>query len=78
MAKYSYEFKLQVVQAYLDGEGGYYYLCQPVAKQRKSSVGAGRSFDFGSVSGAFRSAAVSSAVHAADSRAVYLLLLSGR
>ncbi len=22
MAKYSYEFKLQVVQAYLDGEGG--------------------------------------------------------
>lgn len=23
MAKYSYEFKLQVVQAYLDGEGGY-------------------------------------------------------
>ncbi len=26
MAKYSYEFKLQVVQAYLDGEGGYRYL----------------------------------------------------
>ena len=25
MAKYSYEFKLQVVQAYLDGEGGLYY-----------------------------------------------------
>lgn len=24
MAKYSYEFKLQVVQAYLDGEGGFY------------------------------------------------------
>lgn len=24
MAKYSYEFKLQVVQAYLDGEGGKY------------------------------------------------------
>lgn len=26
MAKYSYEFKLQVVQAYLDGEGGPYLL----------------------------------------------------
>ena len=26
MAKYSYEFKLKVVQAYLNGEGGYEYL----------------------------------------------------
>ncbi len=26
MAKYSYEFKLKVVQAYLNGEGGYRYL----------------------------------------------------
>ena len=28
MAKYSYEFKLKVVQAYLKGEGGYEYLTQ--------------------------------------------------
>jgi transposase-like protein len=28
MAKYSYEFKLQVVQAYLDGEGGFYSIFQ--------------------------------------------------
>ena len=26
MAKYSYEFKQKVVQAYLNGEGGYEYL----------------------------------------------------
>ena len=26
MAKYSYEFKLKVVQEYLNGEGGYNYL----------------------------------------------------
>ena len=28
MAKYSYEFKLKVVQEYLNGEGGYNYLCK--------------------------------------------------
>ena len=28
MAKYSYEFKLKVVQAYLNGEGGYVYLAK--------------------------------------------------
>lgn len=28
MAKYSYEFKLKVVQAYLNGEGGYGYLAK--------------------------------------------------
>jgi len=28
MAKYSYEFKLKVVQAYLNGEGGYNHLCK--------------------------------------------------
>lgn len=32
MAKYSYEFKLQVVQAYLDGEGGYRYLSKKYEK----------------------------------------------
>ena len=29
MAKYSYEFKKQVVEAYLSGEGGYDMLQQP-------------------------------------------------
>ena len=28
MAKYSYEFKLKVIQEYLNGEGGYRYLCK--------------------------------------------------
>ena len=28
MAKYSYEFKKQVVEAYLSGEGGYEYLAK--------------------------------------------------
>jgi transposase len=28
MAKYSYEFKLKVIQEYLNGEGGYKYLCK--------------------------------------------------
>ena len=28
MAKYSYEFKLKIVQAYLNGEGGYRYLAK--------------------------------------------------
>lgn len=28
MAKYSYEFKKEVVQAYLDGKGGYGYLAK--------------------------------------------------
>ena len=28
MAKYSYEFKKKVVKAYLNGEGGYKYLCK--------------------------------------------------
>ena len=27
MAKYSYEFKLKLVQEYLNGEGGYKYIC---------------------------------------------------
>ena len=28
MAKYSYEFKLKIVQVYLNGEGGYGYLAK--------------------------------------------------
>ncbi len=28
MAKYSYEFKRKIVQAYLNGEGGYSYLAK--------------------------------------------------
>jgi transposase len=28
MAKYSYKFKLKVIQEYLNGEGGYNYLCK--------------------------------------------------
>lgn len=28
MAKYSYEFKKQVIQSYLNGEGGYAYLAK--------------------------------------------------
>jgi transposase len=28
MAKYSFEFKLEIVQAYLNGKGGYVYLCR--------------------------------------------------
>ncbi len=27
MAKYSFEFKMQAVQVYIDGEGGLKYLC---------------------------------------------------
>ena len=30
MAKYSYEFKMKVVQAYLDGKGGYAYLAKQI------------------------------------------------
>ena len=38
MAKYSYEFKLQVVQAYLDGEGGYRYLSKKYGVPSKRDI----------------------------------------
>ena len=41
MSKYSYEFKKQVVSAYLNGDGGYAYLAQkfgiPSFDKRRSS-----------------------------------------
>ncbi len=38
MAKYSYEFKLQVAQAYLDGEGGYRYLSKKYGVPSKRDI----------------------------------------
>ncbi|MEG2584621.1 MAG: transposase, partial [Oscillospiraceae bacterium] len=38
MAKYSYEFKLKVVQAYLKGEGGYEYLAKKYSIPHKKQV----------------------------------------
>lgn len=38
MAKYSYEFKLQVVQVYLDGEGGYRYLSKKYGVPSKRDI----------------------------------------
>ena len=38
MAKYSYEFKKKVVQAYLNGEGGYTYLSEKYGVKNKRQV----------------------------------------
>ncbi len=38
MAKYSYEFKKKVVLAYLNGEGGYGYLCDKYGVKAHSNV----------------------------------------
>ena len=38
MAKYSYEFKKKVVQAYLNGEGGYAYLAEKYDVKNKRQV----------------------------------------
>ena len=40
MAKYSYEFKLKVVQAYLNSEGGYRYLSKKYNIPAKQNIGA--------------------------------------
>ena len=38
MAKYSYEFKMKVVQAYMNGEGGYDYLTQKYKLSSRNSL----------------------------------------
>ena len=38
MAKYSYEFKKQVVDAYLRGEGGYTYLAEKYGVKNRRQV----------------------------------------
>ena len=38
MAKYSYEFKKEVVQAYLDGKGGYKFLAKEFGIPSPSKV----------------------------------------
>ena len=38
MAKYSYEFKKQVVDAYLRGEGGYTYLAEKYGVTNRCQV----------------------------------------
>ena len=38
MAKYSYEFKMKVVQAYINGEGGYDYLTQKYKLSSRNSL----------------------------------------
>ena len=38
MAKYSYEFKKQVVDAYLSGEGGYEYLAKRYGVPARSNI----------------------------------------
>lgn len=38
MAKYSFEFKKKVVQAYLDGEGGYIYLADKYGVKSRGNV----------------------------------------
>ena len=38
MAKYSYDFKRKVVQAYISGEGGYKYLANKYGISHKSSI----------------------------------------
>ena len=38
MAKYSYEFKMKVVQAYMNGEGGYDYLTQKYKISSRNSL----------------------------------------
>ena len=39
MAKYSYEFKKQVVEAYLSGEGGYEYLAIKIPTSNRQIIG---------------------------------------
>ena len=41
MAKYSFEFKLKMVQKYLDGEGGYSYLAKKYRVKGKSQIRSG-------------------------------------
>lgn len=38
MAKYSFEFKLKVVQEYLDGKGGYNYLAKVHSVKDKKQI----------------------------------------
>ena len=38
MAKYSYEYKKKVVQAYLNGEGGYTHLAEKYGVKNKRQV----------------------------------------
>ena len=38
MAKYSYEFKQKIVQAYLNGEGGYGYLAKSITYLQKETL----------------------------------------
>lgn len=38
MAKYSYEFKKQVIEAYLSGEGGYKYLAKRYGVPARSNI----------------------------------------
>ena len=41
MAKYSYEFKKQVIEAYLSGEGGYKYLAKRMESLLKAILSNG-------------------------------------
>ena len=38
MAKYSYEFKMNVVQEYINGNGGFTYLSQKYSIPAKSNI----------------------------------------
>lgn len=38
MAKYSYEFKMKVVQSYLDGEGSYIYLAKNITYLQRQEL----------------------------------------